>query len=78
MPRPLRDIAHEIVSDWSNMSPHAKPYVSAMYQLDSIDEMYINDTAKSVVLYFLSNAATWRGPVARRIKQELKQLAGVK
>lgn len=33
---------------------------------------------RSIVLYFLSNATTWRGDDARRIKAELKKLAGVK
>jgi hypothetical protein len=28
-----------------------------------------------VVLYFLSNAATWRGEKAREIKKELKAMA---
>jgi hypothetical protein len=42
------------------------------------DEMYGYDTGKSVVLYFLSNATSWRGEVARRVKAELKSMAGVK
>jgi hypothetical protein len=32
------------------------------------------DTARSVVLYFLSNATTWRGPKAKEIKKELKAM----
>jgi hypothetical protein len=31
-----------------------------------------------MVLYFLANATTWRGEDAKRIKAELKKLAGVK
>jgi hypothetical protein len=31
-----------------------------------------------MVLYFLANAGTWRGPDAKRIKNELKALAGIK
>jgi hypothetical protein len=49
-----------------------------MHSLDSIDEDYGADTGKSIVLYFLANAATWRGEDARRLKAELKQIAGVK
>jgi hypothetical protein len=30
------------------------------------------------VLYFLANAATWRGDAARAIKAELKGIAGIK
>jgi hypothetical protein len=40
--------------------------------LDSITDNYGADSAKSVVLYFLSNANTWRGEHAKRIKAELK------
>ena len=32
------------------------------------------DDGGSIVLYFLSNATTWRGEDARRIKAELKSL----
>ena len=32
------------------------------------------DDARTVVLYFLSNSATWRGPDAKRIKAELKEM----
>ena len=46
-----------------------------MGSLDSINDTYGYDDAKSVVLYFLSNATTWRGDDARRIKAELKSLA---
>lgn len=31
-----------------------------------------------VVCYFLANAGTWRGDVARRVKKELKALVGLK
>jgi hypothetical protein len=30
------------------------------------------------VLYFLANAGTWRGPDAKRIKAELKEMVGMK
>jgi hypothetical protein len=72
--RPLYEIANEIRSDWKNPYFGAAPYLRAMSTLDQIDEMYGLDTAKSVVLYFLSNAQSWKGPVARRIKAELKEI----
>ena len=75
--RPLATIAREIKQDWSPVNYAAKPYLDAMECLYSIKDMYGCDTAKSVVLYFLSNAGTWRGDVARRVKKELKALAGV-
>ena len=76
--RSLKVIASEIKSDWSNVYFGAVPYLDAMSQLDLITEKYYEDSAKSIVLYFLSNATTWRGEVARRVKAELKKLAGLK
>ena len=49
-----------------------------MHTLNGVDESYYADTAKSVVLYFLSNATGWRGEKARAIKAELKEMFGVK
>jgi hypothetical protein len=77
--RHLHQIARDIRKDWgSKMYFGAKPYVDAMATLTSIDEMYGFDSAKSIVLYFLANAQTWRGETAKTIKTELKKLAGVK
>lgn len=73
--RPLYEIAREIKNDWKNVYFGAKPYLDAMATLDSINDMYMFDTAKSIVLYFLGNAATWRGETAKRIKAELKAMA---
>lgn len=75
MTRPLYEIAKEIRENWVNVNFGAAPYLAAMYQLDKITDYFYEDSAKSVVLYFLSNATTWRGPVARRIKAELKEMA---
>lgn len=79
-PRPLFKIANEIVTDWpmSKMYFGARPYVNAMFSLNKITDKYGAEDAKSIILYFLSNASTWRGPNARRIKAELKKMAGVK
>jgi hypothetical protein len=75
--RPLHVIAHEIASDWAQVNYAAQPYLDAMHTLSTIDEHYYQDSASSIVAYFLSNATTWRGPVARTIKAELKaQLKG--
>lgn len=74
MPRSLNTIAKDIRSDWTTITPYARPYLNAMLSLESINDSYFADSAKSVVLYFLSNAASWRGDVARRIKAELKEM----
>jgi len=72
--RPLYTIAAEIRSDWKNVSRHAKPYLDAMQQLNSIDDNFILDSARSIVRYFLSNARSWRGEKAREIKAELNAM----
>lgn len=72
--RPIYEIAYEIRKDWKNVNYAAKPYLDAMMSLDSIDDSYGWDSAKSVVLYFLCNAGTWKGETARRIKKELKEM----
>ena len=74
MSRPLYEIAREIRKDWSPVNFAAKPYLDAMRELSSINDDYYADSGRSVVLYFLSNAASWRGENARRIKAELKSL----
>lgn len=76
--RSLSVIAREIRADWVKMSPYAKPYVQAMSEMNSINEPYYADSGKSVVLYFIANAGSWRGEVAKRVKAELKQMAGIK
>lgn len=78
MSRPIYEIAYEIKRTWKNVYFGAVPYLDAMCSLNNINDMYGDDSAKSVVLYFLGNANSFRGEDARRIKAELKQLAGVK
>jgi hypothetical protein len=72
--RSLRVIAQEIRSDWKKVYFGAVPYLDAMSTLDSIEGNYYFDSAKSIVRYFLSNATTWRGDVARRVKAELREM----
>lgn len=75
MSRPLSTIAREIREDWgSRIYFGAVPYLAAMSQLNRISEPYFEDSGESIVLYFLSNAGTWRGETARRIKAELKAM----
>lgn len=73
--RPLNVIAREIYKDWgSKVNFAAKPYLEAMSSLNSIDDMYMFDSARIIVLYFLSNARSWKGPKAKEIKKELKDM----
>jgi len=73
-PRPISEIARDIRQDWKNVNYAAKPYLAAMFDLSSITDSYGCDNARSVVRYFLCNASTWRGSIAKSIKAELKTL----
>lgn len=70
--RPLHVIAREIKRVWAKPYFGAVPYLDAMLSLGSIKDNFYADSGKSVVIYFLANANTWRGDDARRIKAELK------
>jgi len=76
--RSLSVIASEIRKDWKNVNYAAKPYLDAMSSLDTIDDNYYADSGKSIVSYFLCNASSYRGENAKRIKKELKKMAGLK
>lgn len=76
--RPLYEIAKEIRQDWKNMPNYAKAHFEGFQHATSINEMYFQDSVKGEVLYFLSSASTWRGETAKRIKAELKKIAGIK
>ena len=67
MTRPLYEIAADIRKNWKNIYFGAVPYRDAMNELTSIDDKYYADSGKSIVLYFLANDSTWRGPDARRL-----------
>ena len=55
--RPIEVIANEIRKDWgAKVNYAARPYLQAMYGLNSISDNYGCDSAKSVIAYFLSNA----------------------
>jgi hypothetical protein len=70
--RKIRDIAEEIRANWANVYFGAEPYLNAMELLYSPSDYYGADSGSSIVRYFLANANTWRGEVARRVKAELK------
>ena len=80
-PRPLYSITADVRAHWRKkdgtpaINFGAVPYLDAMGGLNSIDDDYGYDSGRSIVLYFLANAAAFRGEHARRIKAELKELA---
>lgn len=83
MEREIRVIAIEVIYDmmaqksripWQIRYAHAYPYICAMRNLNTINDIYGLDEARSIINYFLANASTWRGETARRIKKELNDM----
>lgn len=73
--RPIHEIAKEIRKEWTpKVNFAAVPYLEAMESLNLITDSYGADDAKYCVIYFLSNATSWRGEAARRIKAELNAM----
>ena len=72
--RQVNTIANEILSIWNKPYFGAIPYLNAMLNLHTINDMYMYDDGKSIVRYFLSNASTFKGDDAKRLKLELKSL----
>jgi len=72
--RAISEIAREIKNDWKNPNYGAIPYLDAMQEINNIDDDYFQDSARSVVIYFLSNARTWKGETAKRVKAELNKM----
>jgi hypothetical protein len=69
----LCHIAGKIRQNWPKVNFGAVPYLDAMATLMDISQNYYADTGSSVVAYFLSNASSWRGPVAQAVKAELNK-----
>ena len=75
--RSLSAIASQISKNWKPVNFAAVPYLQAMYSLDTLADSYGADDARSIVLYFLCNAGSWKGETAKAVKAELKaMLAG--
>ena len=72
--RPLHTIARDIRGTWPQVNYGAAPYLNAMLHLSGIRDRYYEDSAASVVAYFLHNARAWRGDDAKRIKAELNSM----
>ena len=74
----ISTIAREISRDWKNVNYAAKPYLQAMRSLDSANDSFGYDSAKSIVSYFLANASGYRGEAAKAHKAALKAIVGIK
>ena len=76
--RPIWMIAKEIRKEWKKVYFGAVPYLDAMLQLDRPSDKYGLDGADSIVIYFLGNAQSFRGPKAKELKAELKSMFNIK
>jgi hypothetical protein len=74
MARPLHEIAEESVLSWPEPYFDAVPCIHVMRRIEKITDGYGMDDGEGLVRYFLVNARTWRGEVAKRVKAELKEL----
>lgn len=74
----IAPIARTIKLDWNPVWFGAVPYLNAMQHVEYMADPYGVEDGRTQVIYFLSNATTWRGPVAKLIKKELNHLAGLK
>jgi hypothetical protein len=73
----LSTLAYAVRADWLNPYFGAVPYIDAMGCLASVNDDYGCDRGDSIVMYFLSNAGSWRGPIARVVKAELRKRVGL-
>jgi hypothetical protein len=70
----LYDLAPRIEREGRGKSwyAYAKPYVEALYSLETANDNYYADTGRSIVSYALANLGQWRGDEAREVKSLLK------
>lgn len=74
----ISELAYLIERDWSKIGKGvnyaARPYLDSMKALYTMrDEGYGYDMPGQQIAYFLSNATSWRGEVAKAVKLELKR-----
>lgn len=75
-PRPIGDIVTDIGAEWGEKLPTvgyaAKPYIDALTNVSTADDMYGAEKAEHLVRYLLSNLAQFKGQRARELKEELR------
>jgi hypothetical protein len=69
----IAQLAKIITNDWKKVNFATKPYLYAMLYLETVNDSYFHDSGRSIVAYFLSNASSYRGEIAREIKKELNK-----
>jgi hypothetical protein len=76
--RALYEIAQEITTDWKVINNGAaREALKAMKTMGAITDRFGADpNGYSVVGTFLTHCKGWQGPVAHRLKRELRQMSG--
>jgi hypothetical protein len=72
----ISELAQICRADWTKkINFAARPYLEALLSVDSktIVGSIGYDSVQGTVLYFLTNAGSWRGDVAKLVKGELKR-----
>jgi hypothetical protein len=70
----INELGMLIKREWSKPYFGATPYIDAMI---GYNQAYC-ESEREIVLYFLSNASTFRGEVAKEIKLALKKKFNIK
>ena len=74
MTRSLKAIAAEIRADWRPVSEYAEDQLQGLEACESLSSRWVMETGADAANGFLINAHHWRGPVARRVKAELRAM----
>jgi hypothetical protein len=76
--RELREIAKEIASDWTTINNGAAREALELLSNhgDADTPLFADPNAYGVIGVFLDNSRAWHGPIARRIKLELREMCG--
>lgn len=79
MPKPLNQLAAEILVDWKDNPSSAAyrrfalPYVQAMLSMRTCEDRYGLEWGDMIVARALNNLAQWRGATARKVKLDLNE-----
>ena len=68
-----RIISRDLQSQGKEVPYNLVPYLDALRQMDSADDVYGVESGKSIIAYALSNMASYKGPTAKAVKAELKR-----
>lgn len=74
IPDNINEIAKIIETHWHGVSSHARPYLNAMYYLNTMHDKFLSTSAHTIVSGFLGTAKSWTGPMATPVKEKLNQL----